>query len=315
MGYFSEVMKKIFLNGYFGFKNFGDDILHKQVLKLLETYHNTNKICYLSPRYNLLKLLTIIRKGDVVINIGGIFQDKTGCLSFFYYFLINLIFILRQGKIISLSIDIADLRCMLNFFLFKYLIKHSEITVFRDKQSYLKFTTNKNVFYTCDIGFLFSIKRCRGRKNSNTVIVLKPCKNIKYLISILNKLDDKIFIIMPEDFPALKKYLGNNVWIYNGDINYLAKIIQNSKLLISMRYHPAVIALKYMIPVILISNENKIKNFASEYNLLFFNPDEKKLIDKLKIKSYIKVSVSQPEIRKCIEEWKRIKEKIGDILN
>ncbi len=314
-------MKKIFINGYLGFKNFGDDILFFRVLEILKKYlPQRYKIYYLSktpykinarffPRYKLFNLFKIIKKDDVLVNIGGIFQDRTSCLSFFYYFLINFIFIIKKGKIVSLSIDIADLRYKLNLWLFRYIIRHSMLTVFRDLHSCSKFSDEKNIYYACDIGFLTKIKRCQ-KKKEYICIVLKPHKNAGYLIKRFNKLKDMLYIIMPEEYKKLKKYVSDNFWVYNGIPKDLIKIIQSSKFLISMRYHPAVIALKAGIPVIMISDENKILNFASQFGLKIFNPDSKKLIDKLKFKSYIR----NKEKMRYIQEWQKIGKVLQNIL-
>jgi polysaccharide pyruvyl transferase WcaK-like protein len=53
-----------------------------------------------------------------------------------------------------------------------------------------------------------------------------------------------------------------------------------------MRYHPLIICLKYFKPFVIISDENKLKNFAKTFNLKIFNLD-KKNIDYLKINDYI----------------------------
>ncbi|MBN1898763.1 MAG: polysaccharide pyruvyl transferase family protein [Spirochaetes bacterium] len=292
-------MKKIFLNGFLGYKNFGDDLLFDQALKFLpfskkDLYYLAGKkgrylqetyLIKRFSRYNFLKLLLFIQKGDVLINLGGIFQDITSLKSFLYYFMINFIFIIKGGILVSLSIDGSDLSSGIAIFLGQYIIKKSFLVVFREKSNLFK--EAGHIYSASDLAFLMKAKRSKIKKKY-TVIILKPCTILRNIIDFYKKIKDTLLIIMPEDKIYFKAYLCKNFWIYNGCKDDLIQRVRSARFVVSMRYHPAVVALKHRIPVILIGKEKKIINLANEFNIPFIRDDDKKVIDKLKSLSYIK---------------------------
>lgn len=97
-------MKSVLAIGYFGFGNFGDEVLlHVLVKDLIKAgfekslisaisnnpdstskSHNINSI----NRWNFFEVAQAIISNDVLIFIGGLFQDKTSLKSFYYYYLI-----------------------------------------------------------------------------------------------------------------------------------------------------------------------------------------------------------------------------------
>ena len=292
-------MKNIFINGYLGFKNFGDDLLFYTISKFINSknkriyyiskipYRNLKNNFQFLDRKKIYKLINLANKDSILINLGGIFQDLTSSLSFLYYFFVNLIFILKKSKIINISIDSADLKRKLNIFLFKLILKNSYLTIFRDKISFSNFKSYRNIFFAPDITFFTKFKNIKTKKNE-WAIILKYKKNTKHLIKFFEGLNvKKKYVLMKTDYLKLKKFLKNkNIFIYDGNINSFIKTIIESSLVISMRYHPLIICLKYFKPFVIISDENKLKNFAKTFNLKIFNLD-KKNIDYLKINDYI----------------------------
>lgn len=298
-------MKEIFINGYLGFKNFGDDLLFISLINLLEKIIKGYKIYYISnqkydlkiennflvyfPRRNIYKLLfNLSIKKATLINLGGLFQDLTGFKSFLYYFFINLVFILKKGKIVNISIDVCDLNSYIAKILFKIIIKKSVLTIFRERGSFQRYKNYKNVYLAPDIAFNFEFRDIKRVKKTGIVVVLKYTKRIHQILKILSHIKKKIFLLMPEDMAKLKKYLENeNVIVYNGDIGMVYNLIKNSNLIVSMRYHPIILCLKYKKKFIIISDENKIIKLAENLGLKIFIPSEEKNIDNVKILDYI----------------------------
>ncbi len=260
------------------------------------------------PRYKLFQLFLSLNKKDVLINLGGIFQDKTGFLSFLFYFFVNLIFILKKTKVLSLSIDISDLKKSISNYFFKYIVKKSSLTVVRNKYSYDKLKNFKNVHYASDIGFLS--KKSRQIKRSNiTIIILKYKKGIENFLKFTNE-ENIFYIVMPDDYKRLSRYFSNdNYWIYNGDMERFIRYIKRARNVISMRLHPGIIAILYATPLKFLSDEKKIIHFANDNNIDIIEK-VKKNIDILKFKRYIKIS----DISKYNNEWNWIKLQLRKII-
>lgn len=81
--------KNLFLVGYYGFGNFGDEWLLEKTKVLLKAHIPEAKFSILKPshRYNWLGLLRQVKKADLVVFGGGsLFQDKTSSRSFNFYY-------------------------------------------------------------------------------------------------------------------------------------------------------------------------------------------------------------------------------------
>jgi len=89
------------ISGYYGFKNIGDDAMLMAIIDNLRMYRRDLRILVLSRnpletglvynvdsinRFNLLKILLIMRNSKLFINGGGsLIQDNTSTRSLIYY--------------------------------------------------------------------------------------------------------------------------------------------------------------------------------------------------------------------------------------
>ena len=114
-------MKKILLIGYYGYGNYGDDLLLNSFLKILNElkFDGTiilpleNEIEFKSnhyfniqvvPRFNFYELKKSIKSSDLIIYGGGnLFQSETSYRSLFYYSYIANIAAKENKKILLLS--------------------------------------------------------------------------------------------------------------------------------------------------------------------------------------------------------------------
>lgn len=283
--------KKIFILGYLGYYNFGDDLLLNVLIKNL----NYNNIVVLTKknyyglnavnRYNIFQILKVLRAGDILINLGGIFQDSTSIKSFFYYFIINVIFLLKKAKIFLINIDAVDIKYKINLSLLKYLLKKSRAAVFRDKESYNKFKNFQNAEYIPDLSLIeFAGKSIKKRKS---YILISPI-NKKQIVSISG---DEILLINKEEY---KRYNFDNVLVYNySNINEVINKILSAKKIVSARYHIILIALQNNVPVKILSGYKKLEELKEK---------NKKNIDKKKKSLY--------NIKEIRRKWKKVFMKI-----
>jgi polysaccharide pyruvyl transferase WcaK-like protein len=121
-------MKKILVFGYFGFNNFGDELLLKSFLEIMKRFCYENKIyvlynlknkvkfedfykdkfgnnLVLINRWNFFKIFETILNVDTIFCIGGLFQDKTSSLSLYYYLTIIKIAKFFNKKVLILGTE------------------------------------------------------------------------------------------------------------------------------------------------------------------------------------------------------------------
>ena len=303
--------KRIFVLGYFGFYNPGDDIM-VEIIK--DNFREFNLIFLVKKnyykvkiikRYNLIKFFYKFRKGDVLINSGGIFQDVTSLRSFFYYFFMNLIVILKKGKIISLNIDAVDIKRKITFKAFNYILKNSTLTIFRDRESFKMFKKKyNNIYFLPDIVFIYKIIKKRNKFLYDRLF--NPVKNID-----IKKIDFSIrdiLVINKGEESILKnlKIFNKNIFIYNyHNMMDLLDLISRSKIVITGRYHIAILSIIFNKVIYLFNLSNKILELSKEYKINFYE----KNIDSKNKSNYNIINIT--EIKK---EWnvmiKKIKREI-----
>ncbi len=283
--------KKIFILGFLGYYNLGDDLMldilneklkyENTILLVKKNYYNQKAIY----RYNLLKIFFSIKKNDILINLGGIFQDTTSFRSFLFYWFINMLARFKGGKIILLNIDAVDIKRKTSFYLLEKLVKYSSVTCFRDKISYNRYKHIKSTYYIPDIVFLF--KRLGNSANRNYSIinpVKKICIKKKYKndILLINKGEEKLY-----------KHRPIIVYDYK-NIKYIINKIRYAERIITGRYHTALIGLLYKKNVEFLWGYRKLKIFYNE----FFRKKMKKNIDNKNKRVY--------NIQEIKKEWKKI---------
>jgi len=312
--------RKLFVLGYTGYYNLGDDlmidIIYEKIIPRFETLvlsrrtYYKKRIKYIN-RYNLIKYFLSIKKGDILLNLGGIFQDKTGFLSFFYYFVMNLIFLSRKGQIIFLSTDFLDVRYNNRFVCF--LLKFSQLTVLRSKTEYMYYCKRfKNVYYSPDMVFLcqfadeFEKKEPAPyvlvslRENRKNAQFLKSLRHTGYTFKfLLMKNEEGLKRQVRRDFPE------NDIHSYNYiNKNKILDLIYNAERIIAMRYHVGIMGLLFNKRVGIVDFSNKMKILNKDFGLFYTNG--KKNIDKINRSGYI----NRREIKKS---WKTLFQKIEQI--
>lgn len=144
-------MKKVLICGYFGFNNFGDELLLDQVIKDLlkvgffrenistisKTPNITSEIYNIkaSARLNIFTLFWSIISVDILVFTGGLFQDKTSLKSFLYYFFIAFLGVLTNKKIVFYGSGIGPIKSKIALGLFNFLIDKIDYITVRDNSS------------------------------------------------------------------------------------------------------------------------------------------------------------------------------------
>lgn len=322
-------MKKILLVGYYGFGNFGDELMRVSIKEFLleKNYYvyellpknNMNKNSY--NRFNPISILKAILKADVIIcGGGGVLQDKTSFKSLLYYYLIFRTVLLLNKPLIFFGNSFGPFKNYFSRHLIKNLFQNKKLYIFaRDQVSY-KYTKlfNKNTFLYTDpaIRKLSEISINNDKNNINhkkAVIIPRKIKNyIPILFNLKQEgINEVIYIpFAPEDKFLAKKL--SNFTIKGVRTRYSENIIEeitNSKIVITERFHGALISAFFEKPFISI-NDEKFRRFFWKYSKekVFYARD---LLD-----ASIKITkVKSPQVsRKMLEETNEMYKKLGDLI-
>lgn len=292
--------KRIFILGYFGYYNIGDDlmleIIRSSFLKNNEIVFLVKKDHYYSfpglyiNRFNLLKYIFYIRKNDLLINLGGLFQEKSSFFSFLYYYVMNLLFLMKKGKISFINTDFWDVSSLWS--LLSFLLKQSILTVLRSQSEYLSLKNRFNhVLYLPDLLFTFSgLKTKRKNKSSYTLLSVKNLISRDKFLGIINQYKDVKILIMGKDVNMINQIreMGLKQNIYRYKYNNLGEIIDligNAEKVISMQYHICILSLLLSKEVCIIPSNKKLISLKKDYNVPFIQ--DKKKIDKTLKRDYI----------------------------
>jgi len=130
-------MKKVFLFGYYGFDNLGDDLILKSIIEkfgenfefnvLTYSYEKTEKLVDANPisRSNFFSIIKNIKKSDIIASGGGsLLQDVTSSKSLYFYLGLLVIGKLFRKKTIFLYNGIGPVHKKINRFmlLVNYLV-------------------------------------------------------------------------------------------------------------------------------------------------------------------------------------------------
>ncbi|SET06146.1 polysaccharide pyruvyl transferase CsaB [Natronincola peptidivorans] len=165
-------MKKIFLFGYYGFQNTGDEAILEALIEQIRTALPNAKLSALSysaqdtwEKYNIdavsrndfKEVIKAIRASDVVISGGGsILQDVTSSRSLLYYSAIILLAKKLGKKVMFYGNGFGPINRYFNKKLVKYIINQVDTITVRDYQSkeYMQsLGIKKDIIVTADIAF------------------------------------------------------------------------------------------------------------------------------------------------------------------
>jgi len=312
-------LKNIFVFGYYGFDNAGDEIIIKEIVDsfkkpgieffvLTYNYKRTRERLGENPvsRSKYIDIIKSIRKSDLVIGGGGsLIQDVTSSKSLYYYLGLIALSKIFGKKVLFLFSGFGPVSGSFNRILTKFILNHVDYIVLRDKMSE-KFLRDLNIkipFKTAaDAAFLAKDinLECENFKKTNekTVgislrkwyddeLVLKEIKKIVYY---LIKKDYKVKLIpmkFPDDYEFIKKLDildMEEVSIVDTylDFDSLCGVIKNCRFLIGMRLHSLILSALVEKPMIGISYDPKIDGFLTSVKQINHGPVESIDFEKMK---------------------------------
>ncbi|PNR97195.1 polysaccharide pyruvyl transferase family protein [Petrotoga sp. 9PWA.NaAc.5.4] len=300
-------MKKIFLVGYYGYGNYGDDLLLKSFLKIFEEIKfdgiifipvenlpdlptnytfNIQKV----SRFSLPEIRKTIKNSDLIVFGGGnLFQSETSLRSFMYYYYIANFAKKQNKKILLLSQGFGSFKQSYELKKLKSLLSYSKLYgVLRDKSSY-KYAKkiNKNIKLGVDIGS-YCFPKIEIKKVNKISVCLKENHDLELLTDFLSTFSNYSLstLVINANQDALRNYeLVEKVrkkTKIKADFPFkssekIVEEISQSKIVISDRLHSSLTGIYFESKTITynnIKNKRVIKNIKDDYQFFYKNTYE-----------------------------------------
>ncbi len=307
--------KKVLLSGYFGFKNFGDELILSILINKLKTLNSDITVITSDPDYtkfnhnsttcvrtfDILNIIKAIHASDILISGGGsLLQDVTSFKSLIYYLLIIFIALIFRKRVIIFAQGIGPINNFLGQILAKNILKHCDYISVRDEKSAnLLKIWGIDADIVCDPVFCYKIEP--KAKDKIIGIQLRSFKGIDdYTLAFLATFVSKNFPTYKVEIYSLQDSLdldickkfeqkinfenpAIDVSVFSAkSINDIIKHIGCCEYLIGMRFHSLIIGLLSGCKCLAINYDIKVENLAKEFNIPYSDLDfkfSKTLID------------------------------------
>ncbi|MCD6413489.1 MAG: polysaccharide pyruvyl transferase family protein [Elusimicrobia bacterium] len=267
--------KKMLAAGYFGYGNFGDELIldiFRQRLKNFEI-----AVLPKMAKHPAKTLFYILSSDAVVFPGGSVFQDETsiGNVLFWCYVVLAArisgkpVFLLDQG---------FELKKKLSVFLVKTILKNASMISTRDKSSLkLLRKLGLNPVESADAAFRAEIPREKPNYPPKKIGII-PRGNFAQWEKILSKIpkkfpgsDFEIAAVSPQDKKIAEKISKK---ISNGEkikkirrLDEMSRFLKNTDLLIAAPFHAVLCAAASGTPFIAVGYSAKIEKFLAETGL------------------------------------------------
>lgn len=292
--------KRFVLSGYFGFKNFGDELILSVLVNKLKELNGSITVISSNPVYTkskfkhirsvgtfkFLDIIAAIAKSDYLISGGGsLLQDVTSFKSLIYYLMIIFIALVLRKKVIIFAQGIGPINNSLGKLLTKVLLKQCSYVSVRDEKS-LKLMHDWGIRADLVCDPAFSINVCDAVKTDSVAVQLRNFKTMNddfidrlaHKISVefpgksveIYSLQDDIDLDVCSRFEKSLRLLNPEMVInkyYNLNEEDVINGIAKSKYLVAMRFHAIIIGLLSGTATLAVDYDIKVQKLAAEYNL------------------------------------------------
>ena len=308
--------KKICISGYYGFDNFGDEGILGILVENLKEMDIENEITVFSSSpektskrygvksvrtFDFVRVLNSLENSDVLISGGGsLLQDVTSLKSLMYYLWIIFMALFYKKKFIIFAQGIGPINNPIARMLTKQLLKKASYISVRDEKSlYLLRGWGLKTDLVSDPMWNLELEdRTPARRVG---IQLRSWKTLKdeFILSLARRVSEKysdkeIYIYSfqdSQDYDVCKKFQNylslcnseiKSVIIYQRTNKEMVESFRDLDVLIAMRYHACLLALKYGIPTLPLSYDQKVEKLATELEIPYVDlKDISKLEEKM----------------------------------
>ena len=335
--------KNIAVSGYYGFENFGDEAILKVIVSELKARdygvtvfsknpENTKNKLEVNSVYtfSLSGIFKTLKNSDILISGGGsLLQDVTSLKSLFYYLFVIGAALFLKNEVIIFAQGIGPINNPIGRLLTKTLLKKCKYITVRDEKSLfrlrgwnLKPELVSDPVWSLPVGNWMPEGRVgvqlRSWKNLSRSYLSKLAKSVVsnfsdkdiYIYSFQDALDLEICRNFEAELKLLKPDI--NTQILNGlSIDETIESFSHLDFLIGMRYHACLLALKYGIPTLALSYDEKVEKIAKRFDLpCSFLLDEENFEDLFVSLKELNPDKIKENARKCLFNFDNIVEKI-----
>ena len=302
-------MTKAVISGYYGYKNFGDELILSILINHLKElgieitvlsgdieYTKKNNSVNSINRFNIRQIIKEIKNSDILISGGGsLLQDVTSFKSLAYYSFIIALGILYNKKVIIFAQGIGPINSNFAKTIVKNLLNNCNYISVRDENS-LKLLENWNIKseLVCDPAYSLNIKT--NNETNGVGIQLRDFSTMNYnllqkiAMLCISKFSDKkikIFSLQKsKDYEICKKF--QNI-IKNINPNIKTEIVEThiideiSKLeyMIGMRFHALLCAIKFGVKTCAINYDIKVEQLATQAKIPVISMDAKENFEEI----------------------------------
>lgn len=289
-------MTKYVVSGYIGFDNFGDEAIAHVLVDKLKT-NGADKITLISSNptktskmYNvnsvpMLKFFDAIKEADVLVSGGGsLLQDVTSFKSLLYYLGVIYFALLMGKKVEIFRQGIGPINSKVGQILTKFALKHASKISVRDKKSQ-ELLKSWNIESKLKQDPIFELELPKKNKKGIVGVQLRnyPTLSENFLNALADEVvkrfsDKKIELLSFQDSIDLdvcekfarilyKKGISNVEILKELSVKDVFEKISDLEILIGMRFHANVVAIKSGVKALAIDYDIKVKKLAEEYNL------------------------------------------------
>lgn len=292
----SKKQKNILVSGYYGFDNFGDEAILGVLTKKLKEFSNDVWVLSVNPAktaslydvnttfsFCLCKVIRRIIKCDILVSGGGsLLQSVTSMKSLIYYLWVINTALFFKKKVVIFAQGIGPINNKFGAFLTKKTLQKCTLVSVRDRKSRMLLKKwGIDVHLVCDP--LFDLKLQETTPSNKVGIQLRSFKTLKD--ALLQKLatqvaeefsdkeieiysfQDSIDLEVCKKFEKMLKKINPNIkttLIYNQSSQEILDKISKLDYMIAMRFHAALIALKYGIKTLGICYDIKVEKLAED---------------------------------------------------
>lgn len=331
--------KHIAVSGYYGFENFGDEAILSVLVKELKQQGYYVTVFSKNPEktglklgvnsvytFDLKKLLKTLKESDVLISGGGsLLQDATSLKSLLYYLFVICSAQFFKKDVIIFAQGIGPIRNFVGRLLTKNALKKCKYITVRDEKSLFRLRGWKlNPDLVSDPVWNMDIKEYI--QMNRVGVQLRSWKGLsqKYLFALARQInanfsDKEIYIYSFQDaldlelckhFEAQLKLVNpqiKTVLLNNLTIDETIQSFSNLDFLIGMRYHACLLALKYGIPTLALSYDEKVEKIAKRFELpCSMLNDEDKMDELFTALKNIQPASIKAKAKECIFDFSKI---------
>ncbi|PLV59382.1 polysaccharide pyruvyl transferase CsaB [Thermotoga sp. KOL6] len=265
-------MATAFLWGYYGFNNFGDELMFKACVKMLKDFGFSTIYVPLPKGKKAMgvtavdrvsfKMLSFLRRSQISIaGGGGLLQDVTSFRSLLYYYYLAETSLLFNKPLVFFGNSLGPLKRSISKRLVQHVLRHrNTLFIARDPVSYRYVKAiGGRVWMGTDPSLLHLMDIEPKEKNEKKVVFfLKTPIDVSIILKNFKEYGIEDFVLstaFPEDCSYLPPLRAGDDPLEE---------IASSSLVITERFHPALVASYFEIPFVVVDCQ-KARRFFGKY--------------------------------------------------